>query len=383
MNRRKLLLACAALTTITALPACAQGTNQNTDQGTSSQNTTGKAYATQVFAKDLEQPWGMAFLPDGRLLVTEKAGRLRLISADGKAIQNIGGVPEVADAGQGGLLGVAIDPDFATNGLVYFSYSEPDSSGKAGTAVARARLDGHNLADLKVIWQQTPKVDSPNHWGSRLAFAKDGNLFVTTGDRARFRDLAQDLSTTIGKVIRIRPDGSVPSDNPFVNQAGAKPEIWSYGHRNVQGAAVHPQTGQLWTNEHGPQGGDEINIAEAGKNYGWPLITYGEEYGGGKIGTTEKAGLEQPLHYWVPSIAPSDMLFYTGKHKVWQDKLFIGSMKFQYLDMITVTDGKVAREEKLLEEFNERVRALAQGPDGAIYVAFDSVDGQIIRIEPR
>ncbi|MFT4090310.1 MAG: PQQ-dependent sugar dehydrogenase [Asticcacaulis sp.] len=370
MNRRKLMLACAALTSVTALPACAQ-------------NTGGKPYTTKVHAKGLEQPWGMAFLPDGRLLVTEKSGRLRIVSADGRMMQTIGGVPKVVDIGQGGLLDVVVDPAFTKNGFIYLSYSEADSTGKSGTAVARAKLEGHSLLGLKVIWQQTPKVNSPNHWGSRLAFAKDGNLFITTGDRASFRNLAQDLSTTVGKVVRIRPDGSIPADNPFAKQAGAKPEIWSYGHRNVQGAAIHPQTGQLWTNEHGPQGGDEINITQAGKNYGWPVITYGEEYGGGKIGVTQKAGLEQPLHYWVPSIAPSDMLFYIGKHKVWQNKLFIGSLKFQYLNMITLTNGKVTKQEKLLEEFNERVRAVAQGPDGALYVAFDSVDGRIIRVQPK
>jgi len=370
MNRRSLILACTALT-VFGLPACAQTP------------TDAKPYTTSVFAGDLEQPWGMVFLPDGRLLVTEKAGRLRLISADGRAMQTVSGTPEVVDESQAGLLDVAIDPDFTHNGLVYLSFSEADDSGKAGTAVARGKLEGHSLTGLTVIWRQTPKVDSPNHWGSRLVFGTDGNLFITVGERASFRDMAQDLGTTLGKVIRIRPDGSVPEDNPFVHQAGAKPEIWSYGHRNVQGAAIHPETGELWTTEHGPQGGDEINITRAGKNYGWPVITYGEEYGGGQIGTTEKAGMEQPLHYWVPSIAPADMLFYTGRHKVWQNKLFVGSMKFQYLDMITLTDGKVTHEDKLLEEFGERVRAVVQGPDDALYVAFDNIDGQIIRVEPK
>lgn len=368
INRRDLMLGAAALS---AAPTVINA------------QTADKPYEARTFAKDLEQPWGMAFLPDGRLLVTEKAGQLKIISADGKLTQVVGGVPKVVDMGQGGLLDVSVAPDFAKNNLVYLSFSEADNTGKSGTAVARGKLEGNSLTGVTVIWRQSPKVSSPNHWGSRLAWGKDGNLFITTGDRAGFRDLAQNLSTTVGKVIRIRPDGTIPADNPFVGHADAKPEIWSYGHRNVQGAMVHPETGDLWTNEHGPQGGDEINITQAGKNYGWPTITYGKEYSGGAIGSTSKAGLEQPLHYWVPSIAPSGMVLYTGKHKAWQGKLFVGSLKFSYLNMITLSGNKVVAETRMLEEFEERIRDVAQGPDGALYVAFDNGDGQIMRVTPK
>lgn len=374
MNRRQWLLGCAGLGAASTLPACAQSRPDPSDD---------TPYTPSVYARDLEQPWGLAFLPDRRLLVTEKPGRLRIVSADGRAMQSINGVPEVADAGQGGLLGIAVDPAFERNGFVYLSFSEAEDTGKAGTAVARGKLNGNSLSDVRIIWRQTPKVEGHNHWGSRIVFGRDGNLFVTTGDRQAYRDLAQDLGTTIGKVVRIRPDGSAPPDNPFVNRPGARPEIWSYGHRNIQGATLHPQTGEMWLHEHGPQGGDEINIARAGKNYGWPLITNGEEYGGGRIGTTQQDGLEQPLHDWTPSIAPSGMVFYTGRHKPWQGKLFVGSLKFQYLDVITLDGEKVVSEEKWLEAFNERVRDVIQGPDGALYVAFDSADGRILRLEPK
>ncbi|MDC7682965.1 PQQ-dependent sugar dehydrogenase [Asticcacaulis sp. BYS171W] len=374
MNRRDALLSGLALTALISTPACAQ----------TKPSTSVEGYDATVFAEGIEQPWGMAFLPDGRLLVTEKAGTLKLISADGNSAQVITGTPEVVDYGQAGLLDVAIDPKFSENGLVYLSFSEAGEGDTAGTAIARGKLEGTALTGTKVIWQQSPKVEGPNHWGSRLAFSKDGQyLFATLGERASYRDKVQDLGTTFGKTIRIKPDGSIPQDNPFVKTAGAKPEIWSYGHRNMQGGTIHPVTGEFWTNEHGPQGGDEINIARAGKNYGWPLVTYGEEYGGGRIGVKQKAGMEEPLHYWVPSIAPSGMWFYDGPHAVWQGKLFIGSLKFKYLDMITLDGEKVVKEEKLLTEFRERIRDVVMGPDGALYVAFDNADGRIVRIVPK
>ncbi|WKL58232.1 PQQ-dependent sugar dehydrogenase [Asticcacaulis sp. ZE23SCel15] len=354
-----------------------------------SQNAAPSAEATESFevvtyAEGLEQPWGMAFLPDGRLLVTEKAGRLQVISKDGKP-KLVSGTPVVADAGQGGLLGVAVDPDFAQNQYIYLSFSEPGEGGVAGTSVARAKLSGQVLTDLKVIWQQSPKVKSNNHWGSRIVFAPDGKLFITTGDRASFREKAQDLTYTFGKVIRINSDGTIPQDNPFVGRSDAKPEIWSYGHRNMQGAAINPATGKLWTNEHGAQGGDEINAPEAGKNYGWPVITWGVDYSGARIGEgTTKSGMEQPVHYWNPSIAPSGMLFYTGDaFPTWKGDLFIGSLKFQYLNHIKLDGTKVVSETKLLEDEAERIRDVVQGPDGLIYVAYDSGDGRIVRLQPK
>lgn len=376
MKRRELLLTGLSLSLLLTTPACAQTASSPAPES--------NAFEASVFAEGIEQPWGMAFLPDGRLLVTEKAGGIKLISKDGKSLQSISGGPAVVDYGQGGLLGVAVDPKFSENGLVYFSFSEEGENDTAGTAVARGKFDGSAITGLQVIWRQTPKVESPNHWGSRIVFSKDGQyLFITVGDRANQRPLVQRLDTTIGKTLRIRPDGSIPEDNPFVNTAGARPEIWSLGHRNQQGAFVHPETGDLWTNEHGPQGGDEINIVKPGKNYGWPLITYGEEYGGGKIGQTAKEGLEQPLYYWTPSMAPGNMVFYNGPYKQWQGKVFVASLKFKYLGMITLENGKEVTEEKLLTNFKERIRDVVQGPDGALYAAFDNAEGRIVRVVPK
>src|SRR5689334_22694103 len=263
-------------------------------------------------ADGLDHPWGLAFLPDGRALVTERPGLLRLIDRDGAVSPPIEGVPAVVAQGQGGLLDVALDPQFAQNHRIYLSYAEAGEGG-AGTAVARARLDGQRLEALQVIYRQQPKVQGELHFGSRLVFARDGTLFITQGERFSYRDRAQDLSVDLGKIVRLNADGSIPRDNPFVGRAGARPEIWSYGHRNVQAAALHPVTGQLWTVEHGARGGDELNHPEAGKNYGWPVITYGVDYSGAKIGEgTAKAGMEQPVYYWDPVIAPSGAVFYTG-----------------------------------------------------------------------
>ncbi|MDE2176518.1 MAG: PQQ-dependent sugar dehydrogenase, partial [Betaproteobacteria bacterium] len=276
-----------------------------------------------IVASGLSRPWALTFLPDGRMLVTERTGALRIVGLDGKAAAPIVGVPAVDARGQGGLLDVTLDPAFAANRRVYLSYAEAGTgaeAGRNGTAVARGVLsnDGTRLSDVQVIFRQTPKIDSTAHFGSRLVFAPDGTLFITLGDRFSQRDAAQDLSNTLGKVVRIHPDGSVPKDNPFVGRAGVREEIWSYGHRNVQGAAIHPVTGELWTSEHGPQGGDEVNITRAGRNYGWPKISYGCEYGApvGNCppvgGATSAPGMEQPVTYWVPtSIAPCGMAFYT------------------------------------------------------------------------
>lgn len=264
----------------------------------------------ETVAKGLEHPWGLAFLPDGSMLVTERPGRLRIVDRKGTISPALGGVPKVLAQGQGGLLDVALDPKFADTRLVYLSYAEPGEGGTAGTAVARGRLGRDRLEDVQVIYRQQPKVDGGGHYGSRLVFRPDGSLFVTQGDRMNHRERAQDLSVGIGKLVRINPDGSIPKDNPFVGKEGVRPEIWSYGHRSMQAAALDPETGQLWTVEHGARGGDELNHPEAGKNYGWPIITYGIDYSGAKIGEgAAKAGMEQPVYYWDPVIAPSGATF--------------------------------------------------------------------------
>ena len=338
----------------------------------------------QTVADGLEHPWGLAFLPDGRMLVTERPGRLRIVARDGRLSEPLAGVPQVLARGQGGLLDVALDPRFAANSPVYLSYAEPGEEGTAGTAVARGRLGEGRLEDVRVIYRQQPKVAGPNHFGSRLVFARDGTLFVTQGDRYTYRDGAQDLSVGFGKLVRINPDGSVPRDNPFVGRAGARPEIFSYGHRNVQGAALHPQTGQLWTAEHGARGGDELNRPEAGKNYGWPVITYGVDYSGATIGEgTAKPGMEQPVYYWDPVIAPSGMTFYTGDaFPDWKGSVFIGSLRPGLLVRLTLADGKVAREERYLADLRERIRDVRQGPDGLLYLLTDSPGGRILRVMP-
>jgi aldose sugar dehydrogenase len=338
--------------------------------------------ATTV-AKGLEHPWGLAFLPDGRMLVTERPGRIRLVERDGRLSEPLGGVPKVFASGQGGLLDVTLSPNFASDRLVYLSYSEPGEGG-AGTAVARGRLGARALENVQVIWRQAPKVSGPNHWGSRLLFARDGTLFVTTGDRFNYREQAQDLSGTLGKVIRINADGSIPRDNPFVGRDGARPEIWSYGHRNVQAAALQPETDQLWTIEHGARGGDELNHPQPGRNYGWPVITYGVDYSGAKIGEgTAKKGMEQPVYYWDPVIAPSGALFYTGDaFPDWKGDLFVGSLKPGLLVRLHLDGDRVIQEERYLGNLDERIRDVRQGPDGFIYLLTDSPGGRIFRIEP-
>ncbi len=333
-------------------------------------------------AEGLENPWGLAFLPDGRMLVTERPGRLRLVGADGTVSAPIAGVPQVYARGQGGLLDVVLDPAFAENQLVYLSYSEPGGPG-GGTAVTRAKLAGDKLEQLQVIFRQVPKLDSGHHFGSRLVFLQDGTLIVTLGDRNRREHIA-DMKSHVGKLVRINPDGSIPADNPFAGQAGYAPEIYSLGHRNAQGATLHPETGALWTAEHGARGGDEINQPQPGKNYGWPVISYGREYSGGKIGEgTEKAGLEQPVYYWDPSIAPAGMTFYTGdKFPAWRGNLFVGALKFKLLTRLTMEGDRVVAEERLLQDLDERIRDVVQGPDGYLYLLTDDDDGRILRLSP-
>ncbi len=334
-------------------------------------------------ASGLVHPWSLAFLPDGRMLVTERPGRLRYVDAKGVVSAPIAGVPAVFAEKQGGLLDVVLDPDFAANSTIYFSYAEAAEDGTNGTAVARARLDGMQLADLAVIFHQQPKIESGHHFGSRLVFARDGNLFVTLGERNSKRDLAQDLGTHLGKVVRITRDGKVPADNPFVGDSGVLPEIWSYGHRNPQGATLHPDTGRFWLHEHGPRGGDEINLPEPGRNYGWPIISHGREYHGPAIGEgTEKAGMEQPLHYWVPSIGPSGMVFHSGTgHPAWKGQLFVGALAAKQLVRLEFdADGKVRTEERFA--IDERVRDVREGPDGALYLVTDEDAGRILRVVP-
>jgi glucose/arabinose dehydrogenase len=343
-------------------------------------------YALRVVtvAEDLARPWGLAFLPDGRMLVTEREGRIRIVAKNGRLSPPLVGAPRVYARGQGGMLDVALDPDFRENALVYLSYAEPGEGG-AGTAVARARLDlaGNRLADLTVVFRQEPKTGGGRHFGSRLVFARDGRLFLTIGERGE-RERAQDFTINRGQVIRIEPDGSIPEDNPFVGKAGYRPEVWSYGHRNPQGAALHPATGALWLHEHGARGGDEVNIPRAGRNYGWPIIAYGRHYSGFRIGVgTRKEGLEQPIYFWDPSIAPSGMAFYTGEvFPEWQGNLLVGALKFRLLARLELEGEKVVGEERLLEDLGERIRDVRQGPDGYVYLLTDSKDGRILRLEP-
>ena len=334
-------------------------------------------------ARGLETPWSLAFLPDGRMLVTERPGRMRIVSSAGDLSAPIKNVPEVHAKGQGGLLDVVLSPDFRDDRTIFFSYAEPTQRG-ARTAVARATLDAGalSLSDVNVIFAQRDDPPGNNHWGSRLVFDGDGNLYVTLGDRFNYRDKAQDLDSHLGKVVRIRPDGSVPPDNPYIGRPRALPEIWSYGHRNVQGAALHPETGVLWLHEHGPQGGDEVNIVKPGRNYGWPVITYGREYGTGmRIGEgTERKDIEAPVHYWVPSIAPSGMAFYTGDaFPHWKGSLFVGALKSKLLARLELDGDRVSGEERL--DLGKRIRDVRQGPDGKLYL-LDESDGRILRLDP-
>ena len=336
-------------------------------------------------ARGLANPWSVAFLPDGRYLVTERAGRLRIVERDGRVGEPVAGLPPVDAGGQCGLLDVALDPTFADNGLVYWSYAEAGEGGNS-TAVARGKLQDNRLVDVQKLFTQLPKVASRQHCGSRLVFARDGRLFVTLGDRFSRKEDAQKLDNHLGKIVRIEADGKVPADNPFAGTPGAQPQIWSLGHRNVQGAALHPATGELWASEHGPQGGDELNRVLPGRNYGWPLLTYGRNYGTGtRIGEEgPKAGFEQPLKTWVPvSVAPSGMAFLTSdRYPGWKGSLFLGTLRGEALLRLELDGTRVAGEERLLNALNARIRDVRQGPDGYLYVLTDSADGQLMRLQP-
>jgi aldose sugar dehydrogenase len=340
----------------------------------------------ETIAQGLEYPWALGFLRNDRMLVTERPGRMRIVTRDGKLSPAITGVPKVFAHGQGGLHDLALDRGYAQNGTIYFCFAEPTSGG-GRSSLARAKLvdeGSPRLDDVAVIFRQQGSSGSSMHFGCRIVQANDGNLFLTLGEQFTHRDQAQNLGNHLGKIVRIRPDGSAPLDNPFVKQPDAKPEIWSYGHRNSQGAALHPQTGKLWMHEHGPRGGDEINIAEAGKNYGWPVIGYGVDYSSDKIhASTHREGIKQPLKYWVPSIAPSGMTFYTGDlFPGWRGNLFIGALIAETLVRLDVSGETIGTEERLLQGLRERIRDVRRGPDGALWLVTDNPSGRILRVAP-
>ena len=358
-----------------------------------------RALQTQVVAQGLEHPWAVAFLPDGRYLVTERPGRMRVVQADGRLNSPLAGVPPVVARGQGGLLDVVLDSDFARNRQLYFCYSQPGSgadAGKNSTALARATLNDQATAlqNVQVIFEQKPKYDSHLHFGCRIVERMvngqpDGTLFLTLGERSHYKEEAQNLRSHLGKIVRVGKDGSVPADNPFADTGNAQharnalPEIWSWGHRSPQGAVQAPD-GQLWMHEHGPQGGDEVNRIQPGKNYGWPVIGYGENYGGGKIGAgiTRQNGMEQPLHAWVPSIAPSGLAWVSSSRygADWQGSLVVGALRAMRLERLKFDGDRLVAHEQLLPRLGQRVRDVRQGPDGWLYVLTDAPEGQLLRV---
>lgn len=341
----------------------------------------------EMIASGLSHPWALAFLPDGRLLVTERPGRLRVVTREGLVSQPVRGLPDVHARGQGGLLDVALAPDFSQSRMIYWSYAELREDGRNGTAVARGRLsdDTAQVEHVQVIFRQQPAWDSNGHFGSRLVFDREGRLYVALGERQRAeaRVLAQDLSTHLGKVVRINADGSTPSDNPFIGRADARPEIWAYGVRNVQGADLHPDTGELWTIEHGPRGGDELNIPRAGRNYGWPIISYGEDYNGQAIGEgiAVREGMEQPIYYWDPVIAPGGMHFYRGALFPWRGDLLIAGLQSQGLVRLELEEERVTGEQRLA--LGARIRDVAESEDGALWVLTDEGNGRLLRLTPQ
>jgi glucose/arabinose dehydrogenase len=342
-------------------------------------------YELVTVAEPLAHPWGIAFLPAGELLVTEHPGALRRIAADGSVSEPLEGVPPVFYAGQGGLLDVALHPDFATNGLVYLSYSHGDRQANA-TRIARGRLTASGLQDVEVIYTVAPTKAGPQHYGGMMAFMKDGTLLLTTGDGFNYREAAQDRGSQLGKTLRINADGSIPADNPFA--ADPDPEaraVWTFGHRNPQGLAVDPRTGDVYQHEHGPRGGDELNLLQPGRNYGWPAATFGIDYSGARVSPyTELPGMEAPLKYWVPSIAPSGLAIYTAdRFPQWQGSLFVGALVDREVRRLTLADGAVVGEEALFSELGARIRNVRVGPDGFIYLLTDSSDGKVVRVEAR
>lgn len=348
--------------------------------------TTSTPYSTEILNTKLGKPWGITQLPDGRFLITEKTGFINLVSADGKTIQKIEGLPKVDFSGQGGLLDIALDPDFATTRMIYYTFSEPFEKGNL-TSVGKGKLSltENKIENPQVIFRATPSYNGKLHYGSRLVFDKDGNLFVSTGERSdkETRPLAQDNTTYLGKIVKITKDGKAAVGNPLINDKNAKPEIYSYGHRNVQGLAIDSSTGELWNSEFGPRGGDEINLIKPGKNYGWPIITYGIEYSGSNIGQhiTQKEGMEQPIYYWDPSISPSGITFYTGHITEWKNNLFLACLSGEHIDRLVIKDNKVIGEERLLEKEGERFRDVLDAKDGALYAITDS--GKLYKISKK
>jgi aldose sugar dehydrogenase len=341
------------------------------------------AVTVETVARGLVNPWALAFLPDGRMMVSERPGRIRIVAKDGTLSAPLTGVPNVSARNQGGLLDLVLDPVFAENRFIYVSFAEPRAGGNS-TSVARLRLNAAETGfdQSQVIFRQEPVHNGGHHFGSRLVFDRSGALFITLGDRYDLREQAQNRTNTLGKIVRIMPDGSIPADNPGHKREGWLTSVWSIGHRNVQGAALHPVTGKLWTAEHGARGGDEINIPEAGKNYGWPVITYGKDYSGAKIGEgTHKSGMEQPVFFWDPSIAPSGMAFYTGAHfSHWKGNVFVGALAGQLLSRLTLDGEKIVSEERLFVGMNKRIRDVRQGPDGYLYLVTDQNEGEVLRV---
>jgi glucose/arabinose dehydrogenase len=379
-TRSTLSAALGAAGTAAVLMGCAQATvAQASDEAISSEQA---MFRVVPVVTGLEHPWGMAFLPGGEIVITERPGRVRMVRDGVLDAEPIDGVPEVYARGQGGLLDVALDPEFASNRVIYLSYAAP-GDGSNRTQVARATLGEGRLEDLKVIFTAEPPVDARKHFGSRLAFDRQGHLFITVGERGQ-GDRAQDLGEDNGKVIRLNTDGSVPEDNPFTGVAGARPEIFSYGHRNPQGLAIHPQTGIPWLHEHGARGGDEVNVVRPGVNYGWPVITYGIDYSGAPIGEgTHKEGMAQPIHYWVPSISPSGMAFYDGEaFPEWRGDLFVGGLRAELLVRLELDGERVVAEERLLDGALGRIRDVEVGPDGFLYLLTDNGDDGLYRLEP-
>ena len=357
--------------------------------GASAQTYTSSAgpLAVETVAQGLEHPWGLAFVPDGRMLVTERPGRMRIVTPKGELSAPLANVPKVFARSQGGLLDLVLDRNFAQNRTIYFSYAEPFDGG-ARTALARAVLDSGDapaLRDVKVIFRQAGPASRGQHFAGRIAQAADGNLFVTTGDHFTNRDMAQTLDNDLGKIVRITPNGEAPKDNPFAGRAGARAIVWSYGHRNPQGLTINPADGSLWEQEHGARGGDEINISEPGKNYGWPIVSFGVNYDGTPVGTGKQTaeGMADSVWHWTPSIAPSGLTFYTGDlFPQWKGSLFSGALRGQLLSRLEIKDGRPVKEERLLTNLNERIRDVRQGPDGALYLLTDADNGRILRVTP-
>ncbi|SOE01001.1 PQQ-dependent sugar dehydrogenase [Caenispirillum bisanense] len=376
---RSTLAACAAAAILASGPAAAQKPDVGGPE-VELQTSAGPIQVKTV-AEGLARPWGMDFLPDGRVLVTERPGRLRIVGPDGSLSEPVQGTPEVFSQGQGGLLDVRVHPDFAETGWVYLTFAEPGEGGTASTAVARGKLEGETLTDVEVIFRQEPKVDGGNHFGSRMVFTPDGKLFVGLGERFKFQP-AQDLSNHLGTVVRLNADGSVPDDNPFVGRQDAKPEIWSYGHRNIQGGALNPETGEPWFHEHGPRGGDEINIPEAGKNYGWPVVSWGRHYSGDPIpDPPTRPEFADAVFQWTPVIAASGMDFYTGdRFADWQGDLLVGGLVSRSVVRLDVNAREVTEAERL--PIGERVRDVQTGPQGDVWVLTDEDNGKLLRLTP-